>query len=148
MEWNVIMACLDHKKHDHVPLGKHQHKKQENAALTFNQLSPLRPLPQSLLQIVRRTLPLQLQLSSLQSRRSVCVEQNVAVLEVLLVRAGLQVLLQTVAAVGGGDGRDVDAFGEGGRGDGRGALGHGCYYGAVFKGFVLCSWEELGVCGS
>ena len=63
-----------------------------------------------------------------------------AVLEVLFVGAGLQVLLETVAAVGGGDGRDVDALGKGGRGDGRGALGHGC----GVQGFVW-SWG-VGVC--
>jgi hypothetical protein len=57
----------------------------------------------------------------------------VAVLEVLLVGTGLQVLLEAVATVGGGDGRDVDALGQGGRGDGRGALGHGCgVYGFVW----------------
>lgn len=103
------------------------------AALTSNQLSPLRPLLQALLQVVRRTLPLKLELSGLQGRRSVCVEQNVAVLEVLFVRTSLQVLLETVATIGSGDRRDVDAFGKGGRGDGRGALGHGC----VVQGFVV-----------
>lgn len=94
--------------------------------LTLNQLSPLRPLLQALLQIIRRTLPLELKLSGLQGRCGVCVKQNVAVLEVLFVGAGLQVLLETVAAVGGGDGRDIDALGERGRGDRRGAFGHGC----------------------
>lgn len=103
------------------------------AALTSNQLSPLRPLLQALLQVVRRTLPLELQLSGLQCRRGVCVKQNVAVLEVLFIRTSLQVLLETVATVGGGDRRDVDALGKGGRGDGRGALGHGC----VVQGFVV-----------
>lgn len=72
--------------------------------LTFNQLSPLGPLLQALLQIIRRTLPLKLKLSGLQGRCGVCVKQNVTVLEVLFVGAGLQVLLETVAAVGGGDG--------------------------------------------
>ena len=107
--------------------------RQRETALTFNQLSPLRPLLQALLQIIRRALPLKLELSSLQSRRGVCVEQNVAVLEVLLVGAGLQVLLETVATVGGGDRRDVDALRKGRRGDGRGALGHGC---GIVRGFV------------
>ena len=72
--------------------------------LTLDQLSPLRPLLQALLQVVRRTLPLKLLLSGLQGWRGVCIKQNVAVLEVLFVGAGLQVLLETVAAVGGGDG--------------------------------------------
>lgn len=93
--------------------------------LTPNQLAPLRPLLQALLQIVRRTLPLKLKLLSLQSRRSIRVEQNVTVLEVLFFGAGLQVLLQTVATVAGGDRRDVDALGERGGGDGGSALGHG-----------------------
>lgn len=112
--------------------GSNQELKQSHSynetgtALTLNQLSPLRPLLQSLLQVIRGTLPLKLQLSGLQSRRGICVEKNVAVLEVLLVGTGLQVLLETVATVGGGDGRDVDALGERGRGDRGGALGHGC----------------------
>lgn len=76
----------------------------ENAKLTFNQLLPLRPLAQSLLEVVRRTLPLKLSLLGLQRRRSTGVEQDVAVFEVLLIRASLQVLLQTVATVGRGDG--------------------------------------------
>ena len=116
-------------------------------ALTFNQLSPLGPLLQALLQIIRRTLPLELQLSGLQSRCGVCVEQNVAVLEVLFVGAGLQVLLETVATVGGGDGRDVDALRERGRGDGRGALGHDCgvqgfMWSWRFGVFVVSVWRS------
>jgi len=106
--------------------------RQRETALTFNQLSPLRPLLQALLQIIRRTLPLELQLSGLQGWRGVRIEQNVTVLEVFFVGTGLQVLLETVAAIGGGDGRDIDALGERGRGDGRGALGHGC----GVRGFV------------
>ena len=106
---------------------------QREMTLTFNQLSPLGSLLQALLQVVRRTLPLELLLSGLQGRRSVCIKQNVTVLEVLFVRASLQVLLKTIATVGGGDGRDVDALGERGRGDGRGALGHGCgFQGSVW----------------
>lgn len=92
--------------------------------LTFNQLLLIRPLAQPLLQIIRSTLPLKLSLLSLQRRRSIGVEQDMAVLEVLLVRASLQVLLQAVATVGGGDGRDVHAFGRGA--EGGGAVGHCC----------------------
>jgi hypothetical protein len=114
--------------------------RQRETALTFNQLSPLRPLLQALLQVVRRALPLELQLSSLQGRRGVCVEQNVAVLEVFFVGTCLQVLLEAVAAVGGGDRRDVDALGERGRGDGRSALGHGC---GIVQGYVW--FYEVGV---
>lgn len=100
------------------------------ATLTFNQLPPLRPLPQSLLQIVRRALSLKLKLSSLQRRRSIRVEQDVAVLEVLFFGTGLQVFLKTVAALGSGDGRDVDAFGEG--------------WSAVGHLVVLAGWLLLG----
>ena len=100
------------------------HLHQTETILTINQLSSLGPLSQALSQVICRTLPLELELFSLQGRRGVCVEQNVAVLEVLLVGTGLQVLLETVATVGGGDWRDADALREGRRGDGRGALGH------------------------
>ena len=92
--------------------------------LTINQLAPLWPLPKPLLQVIRRALPLELKRLSLQGRRGVCVEQDMAVLEVLLLRAGLQVFFKAVAAVGWRDGRDVDASVIlGGGGEGWGLLG-------------------------
>lgn len=60
-----------------------------------------------------------------------------AVLEILLLRAGLQVFLQAVAAVGGGDWGDVDSgvFG----GEGRWLLGghDGAVGGLLFFFLVL-----------
>jgi hypothetical protein len=114
---------------------------EKSGKLTINQLAPLRPLPKALLQIIRRALPLKLERLGLQRRRGVGVEQDVAVLEVLLFRAGLQVFLQTVAAIGWRDGRDVDAgvVGLGGGGEGGWLGGHvGC---AVWSGGEGIRWS-------
>ena len=67
-----------------------------------------------------------------------------AVLEVLLFRAGLQVFLQAVAAVGGRDWRDVDAGGFGGGVEGGRLGGHGCAVGGGLFWFGLVCWV-LGV---
>jgi hypothetical protein len=61
----------------------------------------------------------------------------VSVLQVLLFRSRLQVFLQTVAAVGSGDGRDVDAGGEGGS-----AVSHG--FGIGFGGGVVVVRVSMG----
>lgn len=53
------------------------------------------------------------------SRRSVRVQQDIPVFEILRVGPCLEVLLEGVAALEGGDGRGVD-------GGVRGCVGHGC----------------------
>ena len=68
-----------------------------------------------------------------------------AVLEVLLFRAGLQVFLQAVAAVGGRDWRDVDAGVFGGGVEGGRVGGHGCAVGGGLFWVGLVWFGVLGV---
>jgi len=92
---------------------------------TLDKLLLFRPLAQSLLQVIRNPLPLKLRLPGLQGRRSSRIEQDMAVLEVIGLRAKLQMLLEGLAALERREGGGIDAGL--GRVGGLLLVGHGCW---------------------